>query len=251
MSGVPIPTASYKHWLSVEKALGSTDAANQTLGFLITSEWMVGEAAARHIAVSEAEVKQHFAQLTKQGYSTKGSLQKLFSNSHQTEADLLARTKAELLKSRIVASVTAGKSSAQSKAILASFEKNFQKHWKHYTTCESAYVMEDCSEYKGHLGKVAATRNPVSKVQASAATITPAKSLPKPLAKPPRACRKTSSCTKANRTYGTLWPSRASGQPYSPPPRAGSVTYAAGSAELLLLSPVKWHLLARRLARTN
>jgi hypothetical protein len=218
--------------MSVEQALGSADAANQTLGFLITSEWMVGEAAARHISVSEAEVKQHFAQLTKQGYSTKGSLQKFLSSSYQTEADLLARTKTELLKSRIAASVTSSKGSSQSKAILASFEKNFQKHWKHYTTCKSAYVMEDCSEYKGHLGKIAAARNPVSKAQASAATVVPAKSLPKPLARPPRACHKTSSCTSANRTYGTLWPSRAPGQPYSPPQRSGSVTYAAGSAEL-------------------
>ena len=144
VSGVPIPTTSYKHWLSVEKALGSTDAANQTLGFLITSEWMVGEAAARHIAVSEAEVKQHFAQLTKQGYSTKGSLQKLLP-IHIRPKPTCSHARRPNCSSPTSWQATAGKSSAQSKAILASFEKNFQKHWKHYTTCKSAYVMEDCS----------------------------------------------------------------------------------------------------------
>ena len=61
VSSTPIPKASYQHWLAVETALGAAGSpSHQALGFLITSEWVLGEAAARHIEVSEAEVKQRY-----------------------------------------------------------------------------------------------------------------------------------------------------------------------------------------------
>jgi Raf kinase inhibitor-like YbhB/YbcL family protein len=144
-----IPKASYEHWLAVEKADGAGNADHRALGFLITSQWVLSEAAARGISVSDAEVKRHFTQIAKQSFPKAGSLQKFLAKSRQTEADLLARIKVELLTSHIAAKVTAGKSGSQSTAVLTSFEKSFQQHWKSYTTCKASYVMEDCSEYKG------------------------------------------------------------------------------------------------------
>jgi Raf kinase inhibitor-like YbhB/YbcL family protein len=150
VSSTPIPKSSYEHWLAVENALGgSSNPSHQALGFLITSQWVLGESAARKLSVSEAEVKQRFAKLQKQSFPKAGSLQKFFSTSHETEADLLARVKVELLESRIASQVTSGKSSAQATALLSSFQRAFQTHWKRYTTCKSGYVMEYCSEYKG------------------------------------------------------------------------------------------------------
>lgn len=133
--------------------------------------------------------------------------------------------KDELLESRISSQVTAGKSASKSKATLSAFEKSFQEHWKHYTTCKPAYVMEDCSEYKGKLGTVAAQQNTAT---AKTTVVKDTEPPPKPLAKPTKACQKTSSCTSANHTYGTFWPTRK--QPESH--RGGSVTYAASSGEL-------------------
>ncbi len=146
----PIAKSSYEHWLAVERALGVTDnPSHQALGFLITSDWVVAEAAGRGISVSAAEVKQRLAQLERQSFPQAGSLQRFLARSHETEADLLARVKVELLQARTAAKVTAGKSGAQRQALLASFEQAFRKHWKSYTTCEAGYVMEDCSEYRG------------------------------------------------------------------------------------------------------
>jgi phosphatidylethanolamine-binding protein (PEBP) family uncharacterized protein len=146
----PIAKASYEHWLSVEKALGVTDnPGHQALGFLITSDWVLAEAAARGISVSEAEVKRRLAQLERQNFPKAGSLQRFLARSHETGADLLARVKVEMLQSRTAAQVTAGKGASQRKALLASFQQAFQRHWKSYTTCRAGYVMEDCSEYKG------------------------------------------------------------------------------------------------------
>jgi phosphatidylethanolamine-binding protein (PEBP) family uncharacterized protein len=150
VSSTPISKASYKHWLTVETALGSASSpAHQALGFLITSEWVLGEASARHISISEAEVKQRFAQLVQESFPKAGALKKYLAKSDETEADLLARIKVELLASRIAAKVTAGKSASQRTALLTAFESNFHTHWKSYTSCDPGYVMEDCKQYKG------------------------------------------------------------------------------------------------------
>jgi hypothetical protein len=150
VSHTPISKASYQHWLAVETALGAAGSpGHQALGFLITSEWVLGEATARGINVSEAEVKQRFAQLVHESFPKAGSLQKYLAKSGETEADLLARIKVELLASKIAANVTAGKSAAQRSALLSAFENGFHEHWKSYTSCEPAYVMEDCKQYKG------------------------------------------------------------------------------------------------------
>ncbi len=124
VSHTPISKTSYQHWLAVETALGAAGSpAHQALGFLITSEWVLGEAAARGVSVSEAEVKQRFAQLVHESFPKAGSLQKYLAKSRQTEADLLARIKVELLASRIAAKVSAGKSAAQRSASLSSLRE--------------------------------------------------------------------------------------------------------------------------------
>jgi len=158
VSGTPIAKASYQHWLAVETALGGAGSpSHQALGFLITSEWVLGEASARHIGVSEAEVKQRFTQLVHESFPKAGSLKKYLAKSGETEADLLARIKVELLASKIAAKVTSGKSAAQRSALLAAFEKNFHAHWKDYTDCKPGYVMEDCKQYKGKPESLPAT----------------------------------------------------------------------------------------------
>lgn len=150
VAGVPIAKASYTHWLSVEQKLGAPGSpSHQALGFLITSEWVLGEASGRHMSVSEAEVKRRYAQLVHQSFPKAGSLRKYLAKSGETEADLLARIKVELLASRIATKITSGKSSSQRTPLLAAFEKSFQKHWKSLTSCNPGYVMEDCKQYKG------------------------------------------------------------------------------------------------------
>jgi phosphatidylethanolamine-binding protein (PEBP) family uncharacterized protein len=158
VSGIPIPKASYAHWVSVENALGaSSSPSHQALGFLITSEWVLGEAAARHIAISEVEVKKHYAQLVHQSFPKAGELKKYLAKSGETEADLLARIKVELLASRIAAKVTAGKNAKQRTALLTGFENNFHAHWKSLTVCHAGYMMEDCKQYHGKPESLTAT----------------------------------------------------------------------------------------------
>ncbi len=163
VAGVPIAKTSYTHWLTVEQKLGASGSpSHQALGFLITSEWVLGEAAARHMSVSEAEVKKRYTQLVHQSFPKAGSLQKYLAKSGETEADLLARIKVELLASRVAAKITSGKSASKRTAILAGFERNFQKHWKSVTSCNAGYVMEDCKQYKGKPENLTASRSSAS-----------------------------------------------------------------------------------------
>src|SRR6202167_387075 len=142
--------SSYEHWLSVEQALGGdANAGHRALGFLLTADWLVGEASAQHVSVSTAEAKQRLATLKQQSFPQAGALQKFLAKAHETEADLLERVKIELLESGIAAKVTAGQSATQRKATLASFQQAFQRRWRARTTCKAGYVMEDCSEYRG------------------------------------------------------------------------------------------------------
>jgi|HubBroStandDraft_3_1064219.scaffolds.fasta_scaffold00244_9 phosphatidylethanolamine-binding protein (PEBP) family uncharacterized protein len=158
VTGTPISKSSYEHWLTVETKLGgSGNAGHRALGFLLTSEWVLGEAKARKISVSESEVKQRYGTLVHQSFPKSGALQKYFATSGETEADLLARIKVELLAARIAAQVTAGKSSSQRSAILTAFENNFHTHWKALTDCKAGYVMEDCKQYNGKPENLTAT----------------------------------------------------------------------------------------------
>lgn len=210
VSTTPIAKSSYEHWLAVEKTLGvSGNASHQALAFLITSDWVLGEAAARGVSVSEAEVKQRFAQLKKQSFSKAGSLQKFLAKSGETEADLLARVKVELLESRIAAKVVAGKSGSQSTALLASFQKAFQSHWKHYTTCKPGYVMEYCSEYKGKPEDLSASSSS-SKSSSGAST--------------------GSSSASSAASSGSTARSSSSGE--LPPPAAGAMAISSPAFEL-------------------
>lgn len=150
VSGTPILKSSYEHWLAVENALGGGgNASHRALGFLITSSWVLGEAQARHVSVSEAEANKRLETLVKKSLPKKGQLESFLAKSHESKSDLLARVKVELLTSRIAAQVTAGKPSSQSKPALAGFESRFQAHWKALTDCMPSYVMEDCKQYRG------------------------------------------------------------------------------------------------------
>jgi len=150
VAGVPITKPVYEHWVASERAHGATaaTAGRSALGFLITYEWVLGEAAARHITVSEAELKKRLAKLDKQSFPKPGSLRRFMVSTGETEADLLGILRVGLLKNQIEAKVTAGDAGPKAQQALAAFQKAFQADWKRYTTCGKQYVMEDCSESK-------------------------------------------------------------------------------------------------------
>lgn len=182
----PITKASFEHWLSVTAALGHSKAhskaaraalKNQVLGFLITSQWVLGEAAHLGIAASEAEVRQRLHQVTAKQFPKASQLKHYLASIGETEADLLMRVKVELLQSKIAQHVTAGKTaSTEPRLLLSDFQKSFEARWRARTSCRPGYVMENCSEYKGTPHPPAASSSSSSSTPSSPAPSQPSTS---------------------------------------------------------------------------
>ncbi len=154
VESTPIAKATFDHWLAVTKALSASGSSSQvlkdrTLGFLITAEWVLGEAAAQGVSISAAAVHKRLAEVQRKQFKAPGELQKYLAKNGETQADLQLRVKLELLESAIVRRVTAARhTAAEKKAALSSFQAAFLKKWKARTSCKAGYVMEDCRQDK-------------------------------------------------------------------------------------------------------
>ncbi len=151
ISGTPISKPDYEHWLAVERATGAgADAGRRAEAFLITSSWVLGEAARRKASVTEGEVQSRLKALEHKSFPGSGQLRAFLKRSRQSEADLAGRVKVELLSGLIKGEVESGKlGSKQAKAKLVAFERAFKSRWRALTDCGPGYVMEDCRQYKG------------------------------------------------------------------------------------------------------
>jgi hypothetical protein len=157
VEATPIAQATFAHWLAITAALSdqhghdasTSNAAlkDKVMGFLLTSEWVLGEAAALGINVSEAEVHKRLEEVQKKQFKKPSELQEYLTKNHETMADLLLRVKLELIESAISRKVTATKhTAAEKKASLASFQAQFQSKWKAKTSCAAGYVTGDCKQ---------------------------------------------------------------------------------------------------------
>jgi len=102
-----------------------TALKQQVLGFLISSNWVLGEASDQGVKVSDAEVKKQFNQIKTQQFPKEADFQKFLANSGQTISDLLLRVKLDMLSQKIQQKVTknAGKKPSQ-KEITAYYEQH-------------------------------------------------------------------------------------------------------------------------------
>lgn len=150
VSGTPITRSAYEHWRAVDRATGAKgNVGHRALAFLITSSWVLGEAAHRHATVTEAEVTNRLAALEHKSFPKKGQLHAFLKRSKETPQDLQMRVRVEMLSGLIQGEVRAKAAKGHAKAALAAFERQFKARWRARTSCKAAYVMEDCKQYKG------------------------------------------------------------------------------------------------------
>jgi foldase protein PrsA len=76
------------------------------LGFLISSNWVLGEASDQGVKASDAEVQKKFAELKKQQFPKEADFQKFLASTGQTVPDLLLRVKLNLLSQKIQQKIT-------------------------------------------------------------------------------------------------------------------------------------------------
>jgi foldase protein PrsA len=106
----------------------SRDRRRQALGFLISSDWLVGEAAARGLAVPAREVQRRF-QALKSGWLPGGEaeLREFLQATGQTEADVRLAVEAELASSRLSQMVVKGERRITPAQIARYYRENFQR----------------------------------------------------------------------------------------------------------------------------
>ncbi len=147
---------TYSHWLTVANkdagapgkghpAPSATALRNEVLGFLISSEWVKGEAADLGVRVSAGEVRKSFDHIRSQQFPKRREFERFLRQTGQTVADLLFRVELNLLSGRVQKQVVAGHHGAASKErALSEFVKTFKSRWQAQTFCEAQYAVSDC-----------------------------------------------------------------------------------------------------------
>jgi foldase protein PrsA len=96
----------------------------EVLGFLISSEWVIGEADSLGVKVSDKEVKKQFEKIKSQQFPKAAEFEKFLKTSGQTVSDLLLRVKLNLLSSKIQQKIVKEKSKVTHKQIETYYKNN-------------------------------------------------------------------------------------------------------------------------------
>jgi foldase protein PrsA len=109
----------------------------EVLGFLISSEWVLGEASSLGVKVSDAEVKKQFEKIKNQQFPKAAEFEKFLKTSGQTVSDLLLRVKLNLLSSKIQQKVVKEKS----KVTQAQVPKYYKENPKRFEVAEKRNLL--------------------------------------------------------------------------------------------------------------
>ena len=122
VKGQPKPTAAA---FKAQCEQQYTSLKQTTLAFLISGNWVLGEAAEQGVKVTDNEVKKQFNQIKNQQFPKEADFQKFLASTGYTISDLLLRVKLNLLGSKIQQKISkdAGKKPTQ-KEISAYYEQH-------------------------------------------------------------------------------------------------------------------------------
>jgi foldase protein PrsA len=123
-AGVPKPDAKA---LKAQCKQEYDGVSQQTLQFLITSQWLSQEAKKRKITATDKEVQTTFQQQKKQSFPKEADYQKFLQTSGQTETDLLFRVKLSVLTNKLQQSIVKSKGTVSDAAIQDYYNKNKQR----------------------------------------------------------------------------------------------------------------------------
>jgi foldase protein PrsA len=96
----------------------------EVLGFLISSEWVIGEGNSLGVKVSDKEVKKQFETIKSQQFPKPAEFEKFLATSGQTVSDLLLRVKLNLLSSKIQQHVVKAKGTPTEAQIAKYYNEN-------------------------------------------------------------------------------------------------------------------------------
>jgi foldase protein PrsA len=109
---------------------------SEVLGFLISSNWVIGEANSLGVKLKDSEVKKQFETIKNQQFPSAAEFEKFLSTSGQTVSDLLLRVKLNLLSAKIQQKVIKAKATPTH----AQIEKYYNENQSRFGTPEKRNV---------------------------------------------------------------------------------------------------------------
>jgi foldase protein PrsA len=109
----------------------------EVLGFLISSNWVIGEAKSLGVKISDAEVKKQFEKIKSQQFPKAAEFEKFLKTSGQSVSDLLLRVKLNLLSQKIQQKIVKQKS----KVTQAQIAKYYKENPKRFGVAEKRNVL--------------------------------------------------------------------------------------------------------------
>ncbi len=100
----------------------------EVLGFLISSQWVIGEASSLGVKLSDGEVKKEFAKIKSQQFPKAAEFEKFLSTSGQSVSDLLLRVKLNLLSQKIQKQIIKAKSTVTQAQIAKYYNENKSRY---------------------------------------------------------------------------------------------------------------------------
>jgi foldase protein PrsA len=100
----------------------------QVLGFLISSDWVIGEAKEQGVKVSDQEVIKHLNQLEKLHFRKEVDFQKFLTSTGQTVSDLLLRVKLGTISTKIQEKVAKGGKKVTEDAVSEYYDEHKSKY---------------------------------------------------------------------------------------------------------------------------
>jgi foldase protein PrsA len=100
----------------------------QVLGFLTSSQWVLGEAKSLGIKLSDKEVKKQFQTIKNQQFPKAAEFEKFLASSGQSVSDLLLRVKLNMLSTKIQAKILKQKSTVTQAQIAKYYNENKSRY---------------------------------------------------------------------------------------------------------------------------
>jgi hypothetical protein len=147
-----ITGAPYAHWLAVadhveaaKPRLTATERREEVMNFLISSGWVLGEAAALHVTPSTRAVKHQFDRIRAQQFPKRREFAAFLRDSGQSTADILYRVGLNLASQAIQRRVEGrAHGTAAGLRAFARFLPAFKSRWRGQTYCAAAFATMDC-----------------------------------------------------------------------------------------------------------
>jgi hypothetical protein len=152
IGNAPITGARFGHWYeaarrSVDVGLSFDDPFDQTMQFLVSADWILGEAADRGIHVSATAVRRRYIRDKRASFGRdEKAFKRYLRRSGLTVADIEYRERLDIVSNRVRRQVL-GRRHISAKARrrrLDRFVRGFRRTWRARTACLPQYEIDDC-----------------------------------------------------------------------------------------------------------